>query len=326
MSTIDDGAAVKLGTNAKFGLAEESEYGTRVAPTRSMEARSEGFTEERQRLESQALRAQSFQPRWAEGSISVDGDMTFELPNQGFGLLLEHALGGVATTEDVAGQVYRHTFTPDDLQTKHLTVQVVMDDVTKDIVSAKVGSLQIQCSTDEIATATVSFIGRELLVGETAHDDAFPSDLQLLTFVHGSLSIAGDEVAVSSVDATLDNGLEADRRRLGSKLRRNPQRTAFRDFTGSFEADFEDLTLYNRYRNGDEATLVLEFEGPEIPDNAGEFYTLTITANVRFDGETPTVDGPDEIRQSMSFKAMPTEADGDEGALKVEYVTTDATP
>ena len=323
---IDDGAAVRLGTNAKFGFAAETTYGERVAPDRSMEARSEGFTEDRQRIESQALRKQSFQPRWAEGSIAVDGDMSFEVPNQGFGLLLEHALGNVSTEELVAGEAWKHTFTPaEDLVAKSLTTQVVMDDQPKDIVGCKVGSLQFSCSVDEILTSTVSFIGREMLLDQTEHTDAFPDNLVLLTFVHGSLQIASGEVAVNSVDATLDNGLEADRRRLGSKLRRNPQRTSFRDFTGSFEADFTDLTLYNRYVNGEEAQLDLTFEGPQIGATS-ENFTLRVIANVRFDGETPTVDGPGEIRQPMQFKAIPTDADGDSGALTIEYTTTDDTP
>lgn len=323
---IDDAAAVKLGTNAKFGFAAESTYGTRVEPARSMEVRSEGFSEDRQRLESQALRKQSFQPRWAEGSIAVDGDVTVEVPNQGFGLLLEHALGNVSTEELVAGEAWKHTFTPaQDLVSKSLTAQVVMDDQPKDAIGCKIGSLQLSCSVDEILTSTISFIGRELLTDKTEHADAFPTGLELLTFVHGSLLIASSEIAVSSFDATLNNGLEANRRRLGSKLRRNPQRTSFRDFTGTFEADFTDLALYNRYVNGEEAELDLTFEGPPI-GTTSENFTLRIIANVRFDGDTPMVEGPGEIRQPMSFKAIPTDANGDSGALTVEYTTSDDTP
>lgn len=323
---IDDGAAVKLGTNALFGLAAESTYGTRVAPGRSMEVRSEGLTETRERIQSQGLRKQSFNPRWAAGPVSVDGDVTLEVPNQGFGLILEHALGNVATTELTAGESYEHKFTPaTSLVDKSLSCQVVMDDQPKDAIGCKIGSLALSCATGEILTATVSLIGRELLTNQTAHSAQIPTGLDLLTWVHGSLTIGGTAHAINSFEATIDNGLEANRRRFGSLLRRNPQRTSFRSFSGTFNADFTDLTLYNQFVAGSEAELVMEFVGGQIAATS-ENYTIRVTSNVRFDGDTPTVGGPEEIRQPISFTAVPTDAGGDSAALTIDYITSDSTP
>lgn len=322
-----DQQPVKLGWRSALAFGEESAYGDPASPTRSYEFRSEGLALQQERIESEAIRNSEFQPRWGAGTRGVEGDVTFELANKGFGLLLKHALGGVETDELVVGEAWRHTFTPADLAPLSLTAQVLRDDVAFDYSGLKVGSLAIECSVGDIATLTTSLVGRDEATGGTPHTPAFPDGLDLLTFVHGAVLLgddgAEDEIPVSTVSATLENGLETDRRRLGSGLRRNPQRTAYRDLTGSFEADFTDLGLYQRFVSGEEGRLVIRFQGGEI-GATGEHYGLEIVTNVRFDGETPTVDGPDEIRQTMEFKAFPSDAVPD--AVEVAYTTDDETP
>lgn len=323
---VDDGAAVKQGFRSQIGFGEESSYNTRVAPDRFYEFRSEGLSMARNRLESQAVRNRHFQTRWGEGSRGWEGDVAFELANRGFGRIFEHAFGSVATTQPDstnAPNVYDHEFTPGDLVGYSLTVQVGRDDLPFDLTGGKVGSLQIACSTDEIAVITASLVGADEATDQSMASASYP-DIELMTFVHGSLSIAGSEVAVNDFSGTLNNGLNTDRRRLGSGIRRNPQRTAFRDFSGTFNADFTDLTMYNRFVNGDEAALVLLFEGSAIEDTYN--YQVQITSNIRFDGDTPTVGGLEEIRQPVSWKAFPTTADGDDGACTLLYRTDDSSP
>ncbi|KKL68288.1 hypothetical protein LCGC14_2126500 [marine sediment metagenome] len=69
---------------------------------------------------------------------------------------------------------------------------------------------------------------------------------------------------------------------------------------------------------GTEAALDFKFEGAEI--EIGNPFRLQVLANVRFDGETPEVSGPDEIVQNLPFKVV------DETAFSVVYKTTDVTP
>ena len=317
-----DQQGVKLGWRSLLAFGQEANYGERATPDRSFEFRSESLTMDQERIESEAIRRSEFSPRWGEGTRGVEGDVTFELANKGFGLLFLNAFGEVATTETVVGEVWEHVFTAADLTDKSLTCQVVRDDVPFDYTGLKIGQLQLSCQVGQIATVQLSLVGRDEQTDQTEHAEAFPSDLQLLTFIHGSLEIDDEEIAVNEVQNTLNNGLNTDRRRLGSGLRRNPQRTAFRDFTGNFNADFTDLALYNRFISGEHAKLVQKFEGAEI-GSTGENYSLTITSHVRFDGNTPTVGGPDEIRQEIPFKAFPTDT---EDAVEFAYVTDDETP
>lgn len=325
MSTVPeiDQQAVKLGWRSLLALGEEAAWGERAVPTRSFEFRSETLQQQRQRIESEAVRRSEFQPRWGEGSVGVGGNITMELANKGFGLFWLHTLGAVDTTETVVGEVYEHVFVPGDLQPRSLTAQVIRDDVAFDYTGLKVASLQLACAVDQIVTLVPALIGRAELLGEDDHVEAFPADMDLLTFIHGTLNVDGVEVAVNSAEVTIDNGLDPDRRRLGTAYRRHPHRIAFRNLTATLNADFADLTLYNRFISGEHAELDLRFVGGEI-GATGSNYETRLRAPVRFDGPTPTVDGPGEIRQELQVKAFPSVEIPD--TVEVTYRTSDAAP
>src|SRR5690606_38971652 len=108
---------------------------------------------------------------------------------------------------------------------------------------------------------------------------------------------------------------------LGSQLIKRPLQNALREYTGSIEAYFDDLTAYKRFVTGEEGKLTLQFVGGEI--EPGSDFSLTITATARFDGETPQVGGPEELMQPLPFKVVES-SEGD--TIEVVYVTTDTTP
>jgi hypothetical protein len=319
-----DQAAVKLGYQSRLAFGVESAYGVRAAPDRSLEFRSESLSASKNRIESEALRSSEFSPRWGKGTEGVAGDVVFELADMGFGFLFEHALGAVATTELVLGEAYRHRFTPGDMHPKSLTAQVVRGgDVPFDYTGLKVTSLEMACSVGEIAVLTANFAGRAEQTDQTAHVEAFPDGFDLFTFVHGTIELGGAEIPVNQAGWTLENSLDIDRHRLGSAHRRVPQRSGFRQLTGSFNADFQDLTHYNRFVSGEHAALTLNFEGGPI-GTSGEFAAFVLRTEVRTDGNTPTVQGPQEIRQELEWRAFPSTALPD--TVEIDYVTSDATP
>lgn len=323
---IDDGAAVKQGFRSQLGIAEESAYNSRAAPGRFYEFRNESLAMQRARIESEAVRNRHFQTRWQKGSRGMAGDLVMELANRNFGLWFKHAFGSVSTSQPNSTDdpnTYEHTFTPGDLVDLSLTAQIVRGDQPFDYTGVKVGSLQIACQIDQLALITASLLGAAEDLSQSAEAASYP-DLSLMSFVEGFLTVGGADVPITSANATLDNGLAEDRRRFGTGIRRNPQRTAFRNLSGQFEADFQDLTLYNRFVSGEEAQLVLEFEGGIIDTNYT--YLTRLTSNIRSDGETPTVGGLEEIRQPIQFKGIPTSADGDAGAATLLYRTDDSSP
>ena len=99
-----------------------------------------------------------------------------------------------------------------------------------------------------------------------------------------------------------------------------------RRYAGNVAAWFEDLTAYNRFVSGTEAALVAKFQGALIESVTPDYYyELEVTANVRFDGDTPEVSGPDELEQRLPYVCV-DDGSGPDSAISVLYRTTDTTP
>lgn len=320
--------AIKKGRNAQLGVAEETDYGTLVTPDRFYEFRTEGLQHTINRLESETIRKGNRllrTDRWQPGQRSVAGDIAAEVAYSSFGLWLKHALGNVATSQPDSTNnpdVYEHVFTLGDLEQHSLTAQVGLDDIPKAYSGVVVPSWTLEVSNDGYAVLTLSLAGREEDLAEPLAAVSYPDPLILLPFTHASLTLGGTEVMVNQASINGDNQLATDRYRIGSPLMRRPGEFSRRQVTGSVNADFDSLTLYNRYVNGDEAQLVLSFVGPSIDGTYD--YELRVTANVRTDGTTPTVGGFEEIRQEPEFKVIDP-ADGTTD-LEILYRTDDSSP
>jgi hypothetical protein len=307
------------GQGGQIGLIGESTYGTFVAPTRFHEFVSESLALERERIESVGLGAgRRVQRRWAAGIQRVTGDVEFELAAQGFGLLFTHIFGAVATA---GTNPYTHTFTPGDLTGKSLTVQVGRPDIAGTVrvfsyLGMKVTGAEITGAVNDYAKMTVSFYGAHEDTTQTLATATYPATLSPFTFVHGSVTVAGSAFDVREFSFNIDNALAVDRhfiRATTPERPKEPLEAGWRQVTGSLSADFTDLTAYNRYVAGTEAALVLTF-------NASASAILTITMNVRYDGETPTIGGPDLLELTLPFKAISTTSD----AAAVTAVLTNA--
>ncbi|PWK81732.1 hypothetical protein C8D88_116144 [Lentzea atacamensis] len=316
--------------DAQFGIVDESTFGTPVTVTRFYEFVSESLKMDQARIESAALRSGARvtrSDRWALGKKTVGGDVTFELANKSFGLLFKHMFGGVATAQPDSGgapTVYKHTFTPGAYPTS-MTAQVGRTDTggtTRAFTyhGCRVESWELGCSVDEIASLKVSLNGEDEDTSTALATVSYPASLSLLTFVNGTLTIGGSTASVMSASVAGQNGLATDRYFLGSTLRKQQLEMGMRTYSGTFEAEFESLTHYNRFVNGTEAEIVLNFQGGVI---SGAFnYEAKITANVRFDGETPNVTGPEIVGQTLPFKVV----DNGTTSIKLEYTTTDVNP
>jgi hypothetical protein len=320
------------GIDGQVGFGEETVYGTPVVVTRFFEFLNESLDNAIDRQESQGLRAGSRvqrSGRWTPGKQDVKGDIDFELANKGYGLLLKHMFGGVATTTPGGGTLTRdHTFTPADLTALSLTVQKGLPPVAAAVTpmtyhGCKVSEWEISCAVDEIPKLKVSLLGEEEDQSVGLATPSYPASVRAFPSTAISLSMAGTELCVTEVSLQGNNGLAEDRFCLGSVRRKNPLEQGMREYTGKFEAEFENLTQYNRFINGTEAALVITMLGDVI--EGALRYQLVFTCNVRVDGETPKIQGPEILTASVPFKCLNTGA-GDGTAITVVYRTTDVTP
>lgn len=322
--------AIPSGLSAQLMTGEEAVYGTPVVTDRAYEFRSEALQLEIARIESSALRAGTRvqrSDRWAAGQRSVSGDITMELGNKGFGRWWKHALGAVATSQpDAAGtpSVYKHTFTPGDLPIGQ-TIQVGRPDVGGTVRAftyhgCVVAGWTLEWSVGELATLACSILGEDEDTTTALAVASYPAGLAVMPFTQGTLTVAGEEMQVSSLSLQGSNALAEERYFLGSALRKRPEEIGLREVTGTVEPEFESLVAYNRFVAGEEAALVLASVGGTI---AGAFkYQTTVTANVRFDGQTPNVGGPEIVTNPLPIKVV----DNGVTSIKVEYQTTDTLP
>lgn len=311
------------GLASQFGFADESVYGTYVAPTRFLEYVSESLGLERERIESAGIRTgRRVLHRWAPGVQRVTGDVVFELAPQGFGLLFKHIFGGLVTA---GSSPYTHTCTPGDLAGKSMSVQIGKPDIggvvrSFSYLGCKVATAELACSVNEYAMLTLGLYGCHEDTGQTLGVASYPASLSPFTFIQGSLLIAAAAYDVSECSLAIDNGLAVDRhfiRATSPERPKEPLEEKRRSYTGTLQSDFIDLTAYNRFVNGTEAALVLTF-------NAGASAQLVITMNVRFDGETPKVGGDELLGQPLPYKAISGTSDA--AAITAVLTNADSAP
>jgi len=326
--------AIPSGLDAQLMTGEETTYGTAVTVDRGYEIRAESLSLEAQRIESSAIRPGKRvlrTGRWFQGQRSVGGEITMELGTVGFGRWFKHAFGAVSTSQPDATNaptVYKHTFTPGALP-PGMTIQVGRPDTAGTVqpftyTGCKVASWTLSSAIGEIVTFAPTLLGRDETTATALATASYPANLDLLTFVEGSLTLGGTAYEMRSINLQGTNGLADDRYVHGSRLRNEPleigaEGSQARTYTGTIEGEFQSLTAYNRFVSGDEAEMVLLFAGGTI---AGALnYEVRITANVRFDGTTPNVPDGNVIMQALPIKAI----DNGTTSIRLEYQTTDAT-
>lgn len=318
------------GLLSQFGVAAETTVGTAVPVTRFHAFLNESFKKEIQLIKSQGLRNQRLitSSQWAQGAATVGGDVSLEVENKGQGLLWRHAFGSVATSQpDAAGAptVFDHLFTFGSLSALGLTAQVGKPDRDGTVHpftynGCKITGWNLGAAVNDIGKCGFTFNGEDETTATALATATYPTGLVPLTFAGVSLSIAGSTVDAASFNVQCDNGLKTDRFKLGQRTRSKAIETAYRVPTGTVDAEYVGLTAYNRYLNGAEASLVALFTGPTI---TGTYkHQLELTLNVMFPGETPTVGGPDEIRQNLPFEVINPGA----GGISLRLRTTDTTP
>jgi hypothetical protein len=123
-------------------------------------------------------------------------------------------------------------------------------------------------------------------------------------------------VNVKALTISGDNMVDDSRRFLGSQFISEPLEMGLREYTGTLDVEFTDLTQYRRFVTGSEAALVAAFTSGAD--------SVTITANVRIDGTTPQVGGREILTQSLPFKCVASGADST--AITAALVNSDATP
>lgn len=317
---------------AQLGVAEEVTPGTIVVPSRFTDFNDESIVATYGRVESKGLRAGRLyrdDARFTTYPEGASGDVNVEVGSKGFGLLLKHMLGAVATGGS-AGTGFTHTASPATLFGRSLTLQVGRPFYDDSVVSpftyagCKVTDWELSNSAQNnlMCKLGIDAIREDTTTALAAA--SYATGIENLSWVGGTITVAGTQVDVTEAKVSGDNKLRTNRR----YLRSNPQKKeqVAEDFRGgafSFKCDFDSLAHRNRVAStsaaGAVAQAVLKWQGLTAIV-AGVFPTLTVTLNARFDKWAATVGGPDPLDQAIDGVYLGN------SALSIAYLTSDSTP
>ena len=316
--------ATPSGFDSQIGYAAEGTLGTYQAPTRTIEHVKETLKYHKERIESAGIKAgrRFGSGLWQAGREWVDGTITHELSAANIGLLLKHHFGAVATT---GSDPYEHEFTAGSGVEAGLTIQVGRPDLAGTVqpfsyLGCHIPKIKISSEIGKNAMLEMDVYGQYEDTGQSLASTAYPSDWAPFCFLHGVLTIGGSEYEFDKFSFESANGLMTGRhthRTTTPGRPRGGKESGLRTAGGQIDGEFISLTAYNRFRNGTEAALVLTFD-------AGSSAQLEISGNVRFDGDTPNVDGPQMLKQMLPFKFLSTT--DDDTALTVTLTNGDSTP
>lgn len=338
------------GLGAQFGVAAESTVGTIVTPTRFYELNSESLELSPTALQGTGLRA-GLGSRYPRSSRRVrttktaGGSVAMDLPTSGLGLLLKHMIGSPATAVQQGGTAaYKQDHRPGSLTGFGLTLQKGVpqtDGTSKPFTYAgsKVIDWEIACQVGEIGTLALNFDSWNETTATTLATASYAASASVFHFAQGTVklggtpsttanvtSIAGGTTVASITSAAVrgTNALKTDRFYYGSAgIKAEQLENDWGSVSGSLEGEFvNQATIYDVWNADTSTSLELTFVGANI---SGIYnYTLDIVIPyIRWDGESPKVDGPDVVDFSAAFTGLDNSTDN---TVQLSYTSTDTAP
>lgn len=284
------------------GIAEETTYGTAVAPTTYIEAKNETMRSKvdyqgQEHMASRDVEKLSQGRSWSEGSWVMYAE-----PENGIGKLLKWGLDSVPDSAiQGTSSAYKHTFTPDDVVTP-FTVEVGRDSNAHIHPGGVLSQIEFACEKGDFLMVTPAVIGR---VQDTpgALDSPTFSDLNAFNFDECTFEIG--DVAYADIRAfTLMINNNPDDDNFGLTQRGYVKAPSFqrREVTGRVDLSDYDDTEYQKFLSGTTAKLEFLFTGEVITGAYNQEFNITLPKVQYYDIET-NVDGVDVQRQSVPFKA-----------------------
>jgi hypothetical protein len=299
-----------FGYNAFVGWVQETTWGTAVTPpTKFGEIVSETIKAMYRREPRPVIRSlDAREGQFYDVLQAAEGAFVIEANYQGMLRLLEHTFGdgSPATVQDEVAVRWTHTFTAKDkvMAGKGLTVYVNTDvepggTPTKRVAGFKINSLKMVC--DPTKNTTIEVAGG----GKLSSDVAVPTPTfpGITTYVAGhQTTLEIDDVVrpMDSAEVMFDNGLDLEKRVLGSKNPDEPVRSQLRSVTGTVTLDAAAADMA-KFRAGTFFKIEIIAAGPTL--GAGS-YGMTLTMPKCLLLEDPyTVQNFGIVKAALAFRA-----------------------
>ena len=327
--------SIRSGLAAQLGAASETTWGTAVTPDHFYEFLSEDINLKVERLESKGLRSNNRvlrTDRWAATQQRIEGKIDLEVPTKGMSLWIKQALGSTTVSTPSGATLARlHRSVLGDPYGLGLTVQVGRPDSAGTVqpftyAGCKVDQLSLMNGVGDFLKAEMNIVGKSETTGTGLATAVYPitggaASFAYLNWTQGAITIAGSPVGVvTDIKIDINNNIKSDRYFLGAATMSEPIIAAMTEISGSVTVEFDGLTNYNRFVNGTVAALTATWTGATAIESTTYPAVLVNLPNVRFDGDTPNVKGPDVITHDLKFKVL---YDGSTGPITIDQTTTD---
>lgn len=334
--------------DCSIGLAKETTYGTGVTPTKFPEFLDEKLVWNPTFVQGAGMRVGSRVARANRrglGKQSAGGDINIEVATKGMGVFFE-ALFGAVTSTAVPGQsgVYQHVFTP--ATTEPLPAYTIQKGIptlgggatTPMTFNGSVcKSGEISASNGEIVKLKTSWDCKEVKTDVAYAAPSYAANLELLTFVHGSIRIGGTVVNptstalstggttaanISDFSVSWDNKIDDKGFNFGNrgKRGRRPVTDGMAELKGKITAEYSDTVLRDAYLTQQQLSIVLTFQTDLVIGTSAKPTLEIVIPVVNLEGELPSASGGQVVEQSIDFTGL----DGLSGSpIYVVIVSTD---
>jgi hypothetical protein len=319
------------GLSAQWGFKAETTVGTQVVVDKFLEFLSESLSWEATWQRSAGLRAgqgYTLRDRMQQTAESVSGDVTFEYPDRGAGLLWKHALGSTISAPTlIATTAYKQIHTPGAKTGMGLTMQFgrpQTDAVVKPHTfrGVKIPSWEWSVSDGEIAQMQLTCDGwsEDLAAGLAVA--SFPANTTSITFKHSTAFKLGGTATTAAGETTVASGVQAttvfkgftirgetpmatERRGLGnSGIKREQIENDRPTITGTLEGEYTSQSeIYALVKSGAATAMQADFSYGDA-GSSNPYLISFIAPSVKFSSGSVNADGPDILGQSVNFEAL----------------------
>ncbi len=300
-----------FGHNLVFGFGEEVTFATPVSPTVFLEVTEESLLGKHAHANKPALRELS-QRRKVLGKKSVEGGFGFQMPLEGAEKLLKHALGAVSSVQAGDGN-YAHTFTPANTLPVGLTFRVERDPTNGIIYTysgCQISKLTLSQKAEDFLITNIEVMGADWVSGGGPAVPTYPTPKLLDWAMLTTATVNGVALNPEEIELTIENVLQSDRYKLGSRTRRGFGRNAPRKIGLKITAELDSTTLQSLYDTGNTAAVVLKWDA--TPPGGDEAYLQITLPKCVLQGEHPTTKDAGVYKQTLNLEAYINAALNDE--------------
>lgn len=328
--------AVGSGIGSQGGVAEETAYGTYVAPGRFPEIDSATLKKVKNTVQSDGLASGRLVELGAQRAVTTRaaaGDIAMTVPFNGFGIWLRHLFGGTAAPLiQGAGPAYLQTHILADNIGKSLTWQTGVADTGGVVrpytfLGSKIMAAEFSCGVDELLKVKLTLDSQDVVESQTIAAPSYltgnlPFHFGLMSLKAGTYNSEAAVTGVRKVTIKLQRPQNTSRFYANaSGLKAEPIMNDRFNISGSIDVDFVNKADFaDRFAADSNTSLLWQFTGPTAINST--FYPgfgLQIPMAF-FDGDGQTLDGMDVQTQSYPFVGK---NDGTNSPVTATYMSTD---